>query len=89
MASFRAFVLMHLAPNETSFINAAAASFADQVNLYFDNAALLSATLERQGIGFSFLTNDASLLNTLVKDRRQLAVEQIATHVEGESRLVV
>lgn len=68
------FGLLHLAPSETSAMNASTSSFDDQIRMYWRNASLLARSLRVQGIGFTLLTNSAAGLAAIVGEPTSFAV---------------
>ncbi len=54
--------LLHLDENQQTAMNLSTKDFREQVSVYVNNAIVLSTTLSSNGIPFSLLTNNRSLI---------------------------
>lgn len=79
LTEIKVYGLLHLQEHEYSAVNLKVKSFADQIKVYLDNAALLSKSLETQEIQFILLTNDFEKLTSLKSEaHKNLKIEQIS-----------
>ncbi|HSO42021.1 MAG: hypothetical protein ACXW25_02310 [Rhodospirillales bacterium] len=72
------FGLLHLDENERSAVNVPVGSFREQIQIYVDNAVVLSETLQSEGIKFTLLTNRRDQVTELLPSgSRSLQVVEI------------
>jgi hypothetical protein len=78
MSRMEVFGLLHLVENELSAVNVKVRDFAQQINVYLNNASLLSKSLGAQGINFTLLTNNKlKLKECLGENCTNLAIQEI------------